>query len=323
MKVAIVGAGFMGGVHAGCYQQIDDVDLAAVVDVRPEQREKLAGEHGATPFSTLEQVLADETIDIVDCCLPTYLHRDCVVAALDAGKHVLCEKPFATSLQECDDMIAASKRAGRKFMIAQVIRFWPEYAATKAYVDTGALGEILALVAHRLASPPGWSQENWLLQPAKSLGAVVDMQVHDLDFVRYLLGDPVSVTSTALLSETGALDHVFTNLKYDKHLAFTEASCLMPPNWPFRMDLRIVGTKATLEMDITRDPTLRVIDGNGDTLALPVAQGDGYQAEINHFCAAVRNDTPITIAPPEDSRLSMKLALCSKQAAETGEIVVF
>jgi len=323
MKVAIVGAGFMGGVHAGCYQQIDDVDLAAVVDVRPEQREKLAGEHGATPFSTLEQVLADETIDIVDCCLPTYLHRDCVVAALDAGKHVLCEKPFATSLQECDDMIAASKRAGRKFMIAQVIRFWPEYAATKAYVDTGALGEILAIVAHRLASPPGWSQENWLLQPAKSLGAVVDMQVHDLDFVRYLLGDPVSVTSTALLSETGALDHVFTNLKYDKHLAFTEASFLMPPNWPFRMDLRIVGTKATLEMDITRDPTLRVIDGNGDTLALPVAQGDGYQAEINHFCAAVRNDTPITIAPPEDSRLSMKLALCSKQAAETGEIVVF
>ena len=313
----------MGGVHAGCYQQIDDVDLAAVVDVRPEQREKLAGEHGATPFSTLEQVLADETIDIVDCCLPTYLHRDCVVAALDAGKHVLCEKPFATSLQECDDMIAASKRAGRKFMIAQVIRFWPEYAATKAYVDTGALGEILALVAHRLASPPGWSQENWLLQPAKSLGAVVDMQVHDLDFVRYLLGDPVSVTSTALLSETGALDHVFTNLKYDKHLAFTEASFLMPPNWPFRMDLRIVGTKATLEMDITRDPTLRVIDGNGDTLALPVAQGDGYQAEINHFCAAVRNDTPITIAPPEDSRLSMKLALCSKQAAETGGIVVF
>jgi len=323
MKVAIVGAGFMGGVHAGCYQQIDDVDLAAVVDVRPEQREKLAGEHGATPFSTLAQVLADETIDIVDCCLPTYLHRDCVVAALDAGKHVLCEKPFATSLQECDDMIAASKRAGRKFMIAQVIRFWPEYAATKAYVDTGALGEILAIVAHRLASPPGWSQENWLLQPAKSLGAVVDMQVHDLDFVRYLLGDPVSVTSTALLSETGALDHVFTNLKYDKHLAFTEASFLMPPNWPFRMDLRIVGTKATLEMDITRDPTLRVIDGNGDTLALPVAQGDGYQAEINHFCAAVRNDTPITIAPPEDSRLSMKLALCSKQAAETGEIVVF
>jgi predicted dehydrogenase len=323
MKVAIVGAGFMGGVHAACYQKIDDVEIAAVVDVRQEQREKLAGEHGATAYERLESVLADATLDIVDCCLPTYLHRDCVVAALDAGKHVLCEKPFATSLQECDDMIAASKRAGRKFMIAQVIRFWPEYAATKVYVDTGALGDILAVVAHRLASPPGWSQDNWLLQPAKSLGAVVDMQVHDLDFVRYLLGDPVSLTSNALLSETGALDHVFTNLKYEKHLAFTEASFLMPPNWPFRMDLRIVGTEATLEMDITRDPTLRVIDGKGETTALPVSDKDGYQAEIEHFCAAVRDDTPLTVAPPEDSRLSMKLALCSKQAAETGEIVPF
>ena len=323
MEVAIVGAGFMGGTHAGCYQQIDDLEIAAVVDVRREQREQLAADHGATPCESLDPVLADDTIDIVDCCLPTFLHKDCVVAAFAAGKHVLCEKPFATSLEECDEMIAAGERAGRKFMIAQVIRFWPEYAATKELVDQGAVGEIQAVVAHRLSAPPGWSQDNWLLQPDKSLGAVVDLQLHDLDFVRHLLGDPTSVTATCLKSETGSLDYVFTNLKYESHLAFTESSFMMPPNFPFRMDLRVVGTRATLEMDITREPTLWLTDSDGEVSTPAVGEKDGYHREIEYFVEAVREDKPITLAPPKDSRESLRLALCSKEAAETGETVTF
>jgi len=323
MRVAIVGAGFMGGTHAGCYQQIDDVKIAAVVDMRQEQREKLAEECGAQAFADLEPVLADATIEVVDCCLPTHLHRDCVVQAFGAGKHVLCEKPFALSVEQCDEMIAAARQAGRKFMIAQVIRFWPEYAVAKEIVDSGALGDLQAVVAHRLSAPPGWSQENWLLKPDKSLGAVVDLQIHDLDFIRYLLGNPISVTATGLHSVTGSLDYVFTTLKYENHLAFTESSFLMPANWPFRADLRLVGTEATLELDVTRDPTLWVTDSNGEVTTPALPGKDGYLAEIEYFCNAVRDDLPIEMAPPEDSRESLRLALCSKQAAETGEAVPF
>ena len=323
MKVAVIGAGFMGGVHAACYGKIADVEVAAVVDVRPEQREKLAKEAGARPFESWDPVLQDETIDIVDCCLPTFRHRDCVVAACEAGKHVLCEKPFAMSVAECEEMIAASERANKRFMIAQVVRFFAAYAVTKQLVDAGTLGQPQAIVAHRLSAPPLWSQDNWLLQPQKSLGAVVDLQLHDLDYVRYLLGDPRSIYTTALRSATGSVDYVLSNLAYDGALAFTESSFLMPPNWPFRATLRIVGTEATLELDGTRDPMLWVTDGKGEVSAPPLPEKDGYEAEIEYFVDAVRNDRPLTIAPPADSKQSLRLALCSKESAETGRVVAF
>lgn len=323
MRVALAGAGFMGETHAGCYQQIEDVEVAAVVDVRPDQREKLAHECGAEPFADLEPVLADASIDVVDCCLPTPLHHDCVVQAFDAGKHVLCEKPFAVSVEQCDRMIAAARRAGRTFMIAQVVRFWPEYVTTKHIVASGRLGEIQAMTAHRLAPPPKWSQDDWLLKPDKSLGAVVDLQIHDLDFLRYCLGDPVSLTAAGLHSATGSVDYVFTTLHYENHLAFTEASFLMPPHWPFRAALRLVGTEATLELDLSREPTLWVTDSNGEISVPDVPAEDGYLAEIKYFCSAVRDGLPVEVAPPEDSRESLRLALCSKQAVESGGVVPF
>ena len=323
MKVAILGAGFMGTTHAACYQQIEDVEVAAVVDLREEQRARLAGETGAVGYERMEAALADETIDIVDCCYPTFLHRDAVVAAFEAGKHVLCEKPFALSVEECDDMIAAARRAGKKFMIAQVIRFWPEYAAVKELVAAGAVGEVQAVVAHRLASPPDWGWQNWFLDGKKSLGAAVDLQIHDLDFIRYLIGDPLSVATNGLQSAAGAWDYVFTTLKYADRLAFTEASFLMPPNWPFRAELRVVGTEGTLELDLSQDPSLRLLDAAGETTVPQTPEKDGYLAEIEYFCNAVREDAPIVVAAPEDSRESLRLALCTLESAATGRPAPF
>lgn len=125
MRVGIVGAGTMGSVHAGCHREAG-YEVAAIFDIRPEVAAKVAQPVGAEVAPSFEALLSDPTIDLVDICLPTYLHRQHVEAVARAGKHILCEKPIALSLDDALAMIATAREAGVHFYVAHVLRFFPE-----------------------------------------------------------------------------------------------------------------------------------------------------------------------------------------------------
>ncbi len=127
VRVGLAGLGFMGGTHAQCHAALPNAELVAVVDVEPDRRERFAATYGAKPFASLEEMLSSVEVDMVDICMPTYLHRKAVEQVAAAGRQVLCEKPMALTVEDCDAMIAATKKAKVKFMIGQVLRFWPEY----------------------------------------------------------------------------------------------------------------------------------------------------------------------------------------------------
>src|SRR5580704_5775449 len=137
MRLAVVGYGFMGGVHVKALASVPSVELAAVVSRKTPE---FAPEMNVKHYASLDNALADPAIDAVDLCLPTDLHDSATLAALGAGKHVLVEKPMAFSVASCERMIAEAERAGKILMVAQVLRFFPAYKALQRAVDHGELG---------------------------------------------------------------------------------------------------------------------------------------------------------------------------------------
>ncbi|RPJ44589.1 MAG: gfo/Idh/MocA family oxidoreductase, partial [Chloroflexi bacterium] len=218
LRIGIAGMGGMGWFHASRYAQIQGVELAAIADVRPDRLEakhavQINIENKASQpdlssvqrFADAEQLIAAADVDIIDICLPSYLHAPYTVQALRAGRHVLCEKPMALSLPDADRMIAASKESGRKLMIAQCIRFWPEYQFLKKVVREESFGNLLSLNLYRIGGrPAGWGWEDWFMDPARSGGSLYDLHIHDVDFVNSMLGAPEQIHASGRRSSPGS-----------------------------------------------------------------------------------------------------------------------
>ncbi len=169
------------------------------------------------------------------------MHREAVEKVAAAGKHVQCEKPMAMNAEECDAMIAATKKAGVKFMIGQVLRFWPEYVVIKEILDSGRLGRVKWASATRMSPPPTWSWNGWLFDPKKSGGGVLDLHIHDIDTLNWMLGVPKKVMAAGVKSAQGGLDNVFSTFTGypGGQVAFAEGSLDLAPGFPFTMGLKV------------------------------------------------------------------------------------
>src|SRR5579862_5424452 len=126
-KVALVGCGFMGKMHGNVYGILPNARLVVAVDKDVDRRDAFASQFGCAGFSTLQEALDSEEIDVVDVCLPTDLHAQFVIEAAKAGKNVFCEKPMARTAAQAEDMTRVCKENGVRLMIGHCIRFWPEY----------------------------------------------------------------------------------------------------------------------------------------------------------------------------------------------------
>src|SRR5512145_2441470 len=203
IKIGIVGMGGMGWNHVSQYLKLPGVQVMAMADAAPERleaREKvkinLNGEETPVDFSHVarypgaEELIAEADVDVVDICLPTDLHASCAIQALEAGKHVLCEKPMALTASDADQMIAAAYTAGRQLMIAHCLRFWPEYQFLRQCIADRRYGRLLSLNMWRMGGHPSWAARGWFADPARSGGMALDLHIHDVDFANAVLGRP-------------------------------------------------------------------------------------------------------------------------------------
>lgn len=343
VNIALVGAGEIGAVHARAHVAAPGTRLAAICDVHLEQAQRLAAEVGSTATASLDAVLADPSIDGVDLCVPNHLHRELTVRALAAGKHVLCEKPIALTLADADAMLAAADRAGRFLMIGHVLRFWPEYVLAKQAVDNGQIGDVLLISGRRmvslLAGTPG--ADGWRRDPARSGGAVLDMQIHDLDIFCWLLGQPESIVARGVRSPDGAWNHVFTLVDFaGGRKAFTEASFMMQGN-PLDIQFHILGSRGSLAWKYapgafvlhgvqseasSGGPSLMLYRWGKEPLGLFTPQGDSFaiamRDQVAYFAECIRSGAPPTRAPAAESRLALALGLAARRSCETGQPVV-
>jgi len=317
VQIGIIGVGGIAGAHLAGYARLPQASIVALCDKIPERAAGKAGEIAlnigttstaqvqARPYTDYRELLADPAVEAVDICLPTDLHAEVAIAALEAGKDVLSEKPMALQVADCDRMIAAAQRTGRILMIAQCIRFCPEYVFVKQMLDAGADGRVLSATFRRLSGMPRWTSEHWMEDPARCGGAILDLHIHDVDYIAYLLGLPRQVVAYGVEDQYG-ISQVLATYLYDTTSAVhAEGGWHYHDGYPFRMTFTICLEGATIEMEPGRPLTVYRNGQEPWTPELPAT--DLYMNEIAYFLDCVAAGTPPTIVTPFDARETVRL----------------
>ena len=277
--------------------------LVAVVARNAEKGEKVAQEHGAHFYKSLKEAKEATGMNVVVICTPTNLHEQYVIEAAELGCHVLCEKPITFTVESFDRMVAACEKAGVRFMVAQVARWWPEFITMKDYIDAGKLGDIHMIYEKRICQHPTWS--TWHRDPAQSGGGLYDLNIHDIDYLYSIFGKPETVYATGWKSPTGCWNHVCTSLTWANGAkAIVETSLEMTGNWPFSIEFRATGDQGTLNYALTagfnindgeRGSNLNWYPVGGEIEPIEVEQTDMFAGEINEFFGSIRENRPASV----------------------------
>lgn len=307
VRVGIIGLGFMGTTHLGIYRGNPKAQVVAVADVNPA---KLKGDisavvgnigggdngkpldlKGVKTYSDPLELIKDAGVDLVDICVPTFLHRELALAALDAGKNVFLEKPIARNVKEAQDIVAAAKRSGKCFSVGMCVRAWPEYRFAREYFKRGEAGKLVSANFRRLSpniDGNGW--ENWFMRGELSGGALLDLHLHDADQVRYFFGRPKAVSAFGAkgFRSDAAVDHVVANYDFgDGSLVVAEGGWAAAKTVPFEMSFQIVCSKSTIKFD-ANGLKLHHEDGTVESPALDVGSlPTGWHVELDHMLSRI------------------------------------
>lgn len=309
LKVCLVGVGGISGAHIPAWKNMSDVELTGICDIRPEQMEKYPELNRYTDF---DEMIEKEKPDIVDICLPTFLHIEYSLKAIRRGINVICEKPVSLHRDDIEKVYGAAKENGVHFMIAQVLRFWPEYEFVEEVYRTGKYGKLLSGNMSRLSLRPKWTWDGWMTDEKRSGLVPFDLHIHDLDFMVWAFGKPVNAYRNR--SKQPDQDYISATYEYDGFFINTEASWYNSPI-PFEMSFRFQFEKAVI---VFKEGRLTIYESNGNTILpgetssadtgdISIPKSDAYANEIRYFTDAVINGTPIERVTPEslDTVLSL------------------
>jgi predicted dehydrogenase len=327
VRIAVLGAGFMGGTHARAYAQMHEVEIAAIYAKSDTRAVPLAEEVGSKWTNDLDTILRDESIQAVDICLPSPQHRESTEQALAAGKHVLLEKPIALSHEDGAALVKLAAETSQIFMIAHVLRFWPEYQEIQRIVASGDLGKPVSAFAARRQPFPAWSEQ--FANPKITGGAILDQMIHDYDAVNWILGTPRGVTARAILNErSGAFDQSQVLIDYDGASALIDGGMMMPESYPFTATLEVLCERGAIEYHFRAggrsfevgEPTneLMLYRNEGDPERIDLEQTDAFYNEAAYFLDCVRNNTPASRSEPMSALIALDVALAAQKSAESG-----
>ena len=322
LKVGLIGCGFMGTMHANCYKALaDKVEVVAVADLRSEYAKEIADMFGAKIYADGEDLIKAENVDFVDICLPTYLHEKYAVMAMKNDRHVFVEKPLCRSKEEAENLLKVQKETGKIVQVGQVIRFWDQYAWLKDVKEKGTYGKLISGSFKRLSPRPEWAWEGWLHDAEKSGGMALDLHVHDVDIMRYLMGEPKDVKAVGIEEKAGLTEYMMTAYIYDDAVLTAEGCWNYPADFRFTMAFCVRFEKATVYYDSGLDefivypaeggkftPELDIANigtaGSGNISSL-----GGYYNELKYFTELLENPSLPNIASLAEGARSVELAL--------------
>lgn len=305
LKVSIIGCGGISRSHINGWTAVPEAKIISVCDIRPEKADDAAQRTGAAAYCDLDTMLAAGMPDILDICLPTYLHADTAVKALNMGIHVLTEKPISLNRDDVRRVYDAAAKNNRCFMVAQCLRFWPEFTFIKDAYEDGRFGKLLSGFMSRLGHTPMWSWDNWMQDKNRSGLVPFDLHIHDLDFMVYAFGKPKSVECSR--AAAGIQDYLNAVYHYDSFFIATDASWFDAP-YPFGAKFRFQFEKAVVEY---KDGVLTCFhqDGTTETLTLTTATesnginlpvSNAYYNEIRYFTDCVLAGKPCEKVKPDE-----------------------
>jgi predicted dehydrogenase len=311
MRIVVSGLGFMGATHAGVWSRMAGVELYGVISRDPHKNlsvGNLGRDAVALDFTTLKafhslaDVLGDENVDAVDLCTPTDQHAMEATASLQAGKHVLVEKPLALTGALADQVIGQAERSGRVLMAAQVLRFMPAYVRAKELM--GQLGRVRSATFRRRCAAPAWSQ--WLTDVKRSGGGAFDLLIHDVDYARWLFGNPQGARASGAVDEARGIDTLAAELHYDGFSVGISGGWYLTGEYPFSMEFTILCDGGVLDYSsVSGALTLFPAGGANEAIVLPEA--DPFHQELAHFRDCVKSGMPSSICPPQESADAVRI----------------
>ena len=331
IKIGLIGLGFMGHAHLDNYIRLESegvpVKLVAICDIDKSKFEgkgvagNIAVGNGEYDFlkynlyTEIDEMLAKEELDYVDIALPSYLHAEMSIKALNKGLHVFCEKPMALKSEDCQKMIDAAKSNNRLLMIGQCLRFWPEYEYLKECIETEKFGKVLSGYFFRGGTTPTWSYEGWLLQKEKSGGCLFDQHIHDVDTINWLFGTPDSVSTIAKnVIKGNGYDIVSTNYLYDDGKVINaQDDWTLNGDYGFEMTYRVNFEKGNLVLG--RDG-LKVNPNDGKGFTPDLSKDTGYYRELKYFGESILNNKTLDRIVPETAMKTIKIAEAEQASAD-------
>jgi predicted dehydrogenase len=318
VRVAIAGIGFMGWIHWLAWKSVPGVRITAIFSQEEERRRgdwtgikgnfgppgQRVDLSGISVHDSLESLWADGNVDLFDICLPPGIHATATVAALESGRHVFCEKPMALGLGDCDKMLSASERTGKKLLVGHVLPFFPEFRFVQQAAADGRYGKLLGGNFQRTISEPTWIPGFFDRQ--KVGGPLVDLLVHDAHFVRTLLGMPRSIFAAGR-TRHGLVEYMSATCRFDDsdQVATCRGGVIRQQGRPFTHGFEVHFEKATIQFEfaglvdqaelmplkvLTEDGTVFRPDlGNGD----PVHAFEAEVAEVHRVVSSKTGSSPL------------------------------
>ncbi|WP_458210404.1 Gfo/Idh/MocA family protein [Haladaptatus sp. NG-SE-30] len=320
-RVGLIGSGFIAKAHAAAYANLDNAKIVAVSS--KENTNEFIAEHasGAEPFDDTETLLDEVDPDVVDVCVPTFVHPEVVETAVTRGYDTLCEKPMARTLEEAKQMADLIAENDVHFMVGHAVRFSPAYRRAKELVSSDEVGSPAIVRTSRVGPFPSWSWNNWFADTEKSGGILLDLVIHDFDYLRWTFGEVKHVfTRDVQWEDDGALmEHSVTTLRFENNVvAHVEGSWAQPETREFSYSLEIAGDDGLIEFDGTMAPYYRYTEDEAITAA--PNGSTAMQQEIESFLESLETDK----APPisvDDAIEAMRISLAAIQSAERGKPV--
>ncbi|SFF27575.1 Predicted dehydrogenase [Paenibacillus algorifonticola] len=327
LKVGLIGFGFMGRMHFDNYVRLTEegapVQLAAICDLMIEELKngKASGNmatgqevYDLSPYNlydSIEKMLENEELDIIDITLPTYLHAELTCSLLEKGLHVLCEKPVAGNSADGWKMAQTAERTGKTLMIGQCLRFWPAYEYLKSVVDDGRFGAVTGGYFFRGSAAP----KGWFLDGSKSGGAVLDMHIHDTDIIHWLFGNPEQVSTLARNVIPGSgYDTVSTHYVYpDGKVLNAQADWTLEGDFGFAMTYRVNFEGGNL---LFENGQVKVNPNHEPGFVADLSPDMGYYRQIKYFLESVKAGTPVSVCTPESAVGTLEIIEAELRSAD-------
>ncbi|HEC33667.1 MAG TPA: Gfo/Idh/MocA family oxidoreductase [Chloroflexi bacterium] len=328
LKAAVIGVGSMGRNHARVYDELPGVTLAAIADTSPGPLQETAARRKVRGYSDYQEMLEKERPDVVTVAVPTNLHHEVAGAALEAGAHVLVEKPITATVEEGKALIQKGQEVGRQLMVGHIVRFNPAIRSLQGRLASGDLGRMFQVVCRRVGPFPA---------RIRDVGVVVDLASHDLDVMRYLTGDEPAY----VFAETERRIHTDHEDLLTALLRFRGGVIgMLEANWltPVKVrEILVLGERGMFRVDdLTQDlyfyenalangemwAALRILKGvsEGPMIRYPLRRYEPLKAEVAAFVRAVREGEPVPVSG-EDGLAALRLALALTESGITHQVV--
>ena len=318
MRVGVIGAGFIGAIHLGAYANMPEVEVVGVADARPETAAAGAALVGTRPYSSYEDLVATEDVEVVDVCLPTAYHRELALRAARGGKHVILEKPIARTLEDAEAILEAFSGTENRLFVGHVVRFFPEYVKIKAMMDAGDLGTVgVARTSRRSPFLTGWN--DWYADWRMSGGVLLDLVIHDFDFLRWTLGEVERVYARGVLGrEFNRLDYSLVTLRFEGGaIAHVEGQWGYPG--PFNYSIEVAGSRALVTADSTGSESIQLYGGavgSGESPDILVGKSP-FQTELEHFIRCIESGEEPAVEPI-DAYEALRIGLAATESVVSG-----